>query len=630
MPDVPQVINSGTGFVLCRLIMLLRPKHIAVPFICTFLLFQFTLRAQTDSARNTLDTLLSKQKGVLGKLAQSLLADTVETPKRLDIPFQKYKNRVIRTISIKPLEFGVFIGDTSRRFNNIITGLANHLHHNTRTFVIRNSLFFKEGDRLSPFEIGNNERYLRDLPFLQEAAIVVKPVRKHPDSVDVIVVVHDVLSLGGNIGVQNAGSARLGIKEDNFMGWGDRLEVQTLYDKDRSQRFGFGAEYLKRNIFGSFVDASAGYLNFNNAFSSQKREEKLAYIKFIKPFLNPKMRWTYAASAELHQTSNMFSPDSVYKNLLQYKYRTFDAWAGYNPGARRITPDKGYQQVQVLLGSRVIDQRFLSKPNQYVNTYNYAFSNLFALLGAASFFKLNYYKTKFIYGFGRNEDIPEGTEATVTVGYSIKNQRTRPYTGILLKRYFLTPQDRYFDFTLGLGTSFYRKEAEDVNLLFSMNYFGKLRQLSARWKQRNFFSASFARQLNARLDEPLLMESEYGLPSFENNHLPGKLRATIKAESVFFSPWSLVFFKFAPFVFGSVSLFEYAQAPASKTRIFTGLGGGVRTRNESLIFGTIELRGAWFPGKDALNNGFALQISTNLRFKYNQNFIRRPDFVSIN
>jgi hypothetical protein len=91
-----------------------------------------------------------------------------------------------------------------------------------------------------------------------------------------------------------------------------------------------------------------------------------------------------------------------------------------------------------------------------------------------------------------------------------------------------------------------------------------------------------------------------------------------------------LFFKFAPFVFGSASLFQHPTDTETNTRIYPAVGGGIRTRNESLVFGTIELRGAWFPKKDVYNNGFMLQLSTNLRFKYNQDFIRRPEFVRVN
>ncbi|HEU4632463.1 MAG TPA: hypothetical protein VFS22_00670, partial [Flavisolibacter sp.] len=575
------------------------------------------------------------QKGVLGTLAQALIADTSEENdkdlQRADLPFQKYRNRVIRSITINPLQFGVRLSDTAEHASNALTRLANQVHYDTRNFVLRNYLFFQENDRLSPYLLGNNERYLRDLPFLQEANIKVKPVKGSPDSVDVMVYTKDVLSIGGSLSLRNSESGRIEIKEDNFMGWGDRLQLQTLYDKTRQDKFGFGAEYIKRNILGSYIDGSGGYINFHPAFNSGRAEETVGYIRFEKPLVNPYMRFTYAASAEVHATANMFNLDSVYHNDLKYKYRVYDAWAGWNINIGKKRSVNEFERLRFLVGVRALHQKFLVKPLQYKDRYYYPYANLSALLTSVSVFKLNFYKTQYIYGFGRKEDIPEGLEASFTTGWTKKEGRRRPYFGFSFDQYFLTKSKRYIDYSFSAGAFLFQKKLEDVNLLATIDYFSRLRQLGTRWKQRSFLSFNVGRQFSSLLDEPLLMESNYGLEHFKNNFLGGYTRATMKGESVFFSPWSVLFFKFAPFVFSSATLFQYhSEVRPHNTRLYTALGGGIRTRNESLIFGTIELRGAYFPRKDAFNNSFIIQLNTNLRFKYNQEFIRRPDFVRVN
>ncbi|WP_332700055.1 hypothetical protein, partial [Halalkalibacter lacteus] len=78
--------------------------------------------------------------------------------------------------------------------------------YKTRAWVVHNNLFFREHDRLSPYLLANNERYLRDLPYMREARILVWPVRVN-DSVDVIVITKDVLSIGGSIAMRNSKSA---------------------------------------------------------------------------------------------------------------------------------------------------------------------------------------------------------------------------------------------------------------------------------------------------------------------------------------------------------------------------------------------------------------------------------------
>jgi hypothetical protein len=120
---------------------------------------------------------------------------------------------------------------------------------------------------------------------------------------------------------------------------------------------------------------------------------------------------------------------------------------------------------------------------------------------------------------------------------------------------------------------------------------------------------------------------EYGNEFVGIDRVGGTLRATAKAESEFFSPWSLVSFRVAPFVFSNVSVFS---PYLSTTKVLTSVGGGIRTRNESFVFGTIELKGYYFPQKNFYNESFRFSLSTNLIFKYNTQFVKKPDFIQVN
>ena len=112
--------------------------------------------------------------------------------------------------------------------------------------------------------------------------------------------------------------------------------------------------------------------------------------------------------------------------------------------------------------------------------------------------------------------------------------------------------------------------------------------------------------------------------------LVAHLRAIIKAESVFYSPWSLASFRFAPFIFGNAGLFSPDNTPVNTSNIYTTVGGGLRTRNESLIFGTLEFKGYYFLKKNIYNKNFRFDIATNITFKYNSQLARKPDFIQVN
>ncbi len=545
---------------------------------------------------------------------------------RNDQPFQRYKGRIIRNIIIQPLRFGVSIGETTKNIKYRLATLGNKFHRQTRENVIRNNLFFREHDKLSPYVLGDNERHLRDLIFIQDARFSIQTVGT--DSADIIVVTKDVLSIGGSFALYNSTSARVTIKEDNLYGMGDRLEAQAFYDRGREDKLGLGAGFVKRNIGGNFIDASAGYLNFDRSFSSFNREEQVGYLRLVRPLVNRFMQLTYGAELEIHNTKNLYHADSLYQHYLKYKYSIMDGWATWNIDADKDNVYNSGDRVRRVIGGRVVQQKFTDKPLQYADQYFYRYEDVSAVLGAIGIFKRNFYKNQYIYGFGRNEDVPEGIEASATAGWTKKNGIQRAYGGLDFQRYYFM-NEHYFNYTARLGGYFGRRKLEDISLLGSADYFSRLHQLN-KWKQRNFLSISIAKQFNSLLDAPLIIESEYGLPEFRNDPHGGDLRITLKAESVFYSPWSLFLFRVAPFVFTNASFFNQQFNTAYDGKIYSSIGGGIRTRNESLIFGTIELRGMYFPRPNFLNKSWKIDFSTNIRFKYNKEFIKRPEFVRVN
>lgn len=124
-------------------------------YFLTFLILAVLINAGPDlfaqngnHPRESLDSMLRRQKGIIGQLAKNLVTDTLKEdvtgPLRNDLPFQLYKDRVIRKIEIQTLEFGVSIADPSKRTTDKVKRLANKIHRDSREYVIRNNLFFSE------------------------------------------------------------------------------------------------------------------------------------------------------------------------------------------------------------------------------------------------------------------------------------------------------------------------------------------------------------------------------------------------------------------------------------------------------------------------------------------------------
>lgn len=605
---------------------------LALIMMANFCFQQLIVAAQKDTIpTKTLNDYIRNKKGFLVKVVKNFMKDSTEVekvndPKRNDAPFLKYQGYIIRNIITDELPFGIPIADTSKKVVTALTRLANNMHRATRPAVIRNNLFFNKYDTVKPYLMADNITFLRQLPYILDANFVIVPVSGSTDSIDVIIKIKDLFSIGGAIGSIGLKRSDVEVREDNFEGLGNALIFQSLLDNQRQNNFGFGIGYIQRNIGGSFINGEMGYQSFYSAIDGP-REENHYYLNLSKPLANRYMRWTYELNGSYHATRNMYHTDSVYYQDNRYQYYNFEAWAGYNINSKGYTKQKEDSVLRKLVGLRVIDRQFQGIPQKYSSSYYWKFANLTGVLGSLTFYRQNFYKTQYIYGFGRNEDIPEGLNLTLTAGVTRKQDVVRSFLGFNYDRSYFNKRNNYISYTIRAEANLHKTAIEDINLLAGIAYVERLHSLGPYWKQRFFFNFDVAQQVNTVLNEPLLLQSAFGLPEIGNSQVGGTLRATVKVESVFFSPWSLASFRFAPFVFVNTSVFSpYLSA----SKVYSSVGGGVRTRNESLIFGTLELKGYYFPGKNNYNESFRFDISTNVRFKYNPQLIRRPDFIKIN
>ena len=123
-----------------------------------------------------------------------------------------------------------------------------------------------------------------------------------------------------------------------------------------------------------------------------------------------------------------------------------------------------------------MSKRFSEIPDTAIIKYNIHYSDIDAGLVAFNIFKQEYYHTNFIYGFGRNEDVPEGYSFSVVSGLTQRNTRTRPYIGIDYERDYFTDQKNYTNFNVKMGGYLHNGSLEDISFLSSVNYFTRLKK----------------------------------------------------------------------------------------------------------------------------------------------------------
>src|SRR5690349_21494818 len=535
--------------------------------------------------------------------------------------FMPYEGKIIRKIIYRHIDFQRTVYDTTRNIKNTITRLGNKLHSTSKDWVIRDNLFIRENRPVNPYRLADNERYLRDLDFLLDAKFYIIPLRDSPDSVDVVVLTRDVFSLGGTLNPANPSKTRLRLYDANLGGWGQRLQFNGLIEPDRDPNFAYEFLYRKNSIGGSFVNGTVGYTQLNTGSSYGEEEEKSYYVRFDRPLVSPYTRYAGGMELSKNWSENFFNVnDSLFRD---YRYTINDFWIGYNIGA-----NSNEDRNRHFLAIRAFDQHFTRVPKQAREQERPLYNDQTFVLASATFFRQDFYTTHYIYGFGRTEDMPYGHRVSLTSGWSRQMGVARPYVGIDAEKSLVTRLGEFYTFAVRAG-GYTNSRLEDATVLLSGSLMSRLIP-RGEFLFRQFIAADYTRVFNQRTSIPLDINNEFGLQYFRADSLWGTKRFHIQSETVVFTPWQVLGFRFAPFAFGEMAMIAGDNRSIFYDKPFFGFGGGIRTRNENLIFGTVELRLVFYPRSIEDISSFNIRVTSNLRIKYTASFVRAPGFVRYN
>jgi hypothetical protein len=564
------------------------------------------------------------------KLSKEVMKSVTRKPEpenfiniKSEAAFLPFEGKYIRQILINHVGFERSLTDSSKNVKNTLVKIGNALHSNSKEWMIRDHVFFREKKPLNPYLLADNERYLRDLNFIVDARIYVMPLSSTEDSVDVLVVTRDVFSIGGSFSPRGVNETKFRIYDANFLGWGQRVQFNGHYDPDRDPNFGYEFYYHKSSLGGSLVNVLAGYTQLNTGSSYGNEWEEAYYLRLDRPLVSPYSRVAGGLEFSRNWSKNFYAaPDSVFRT---YRYNVRDLWLGYNIGARRNHKNRSRH----FISARVFEQTFSKKPLQSQDAMNPAFNSRTFVLGQFTFFKQEFYKTQYVYGFGRTEDVPYGHNMSILAGWQNLLSLQRAYVGFDAEKSFVHSGGNFYTLSFRIGGFPYQGRWEDAALLLSGNLFSRLKQ-TKRFLIRQSVDLDFAYVFNQRTNTLLDINNTFGLEGFRADSLLGTKRLHAGYEIVLYSRWSILGFKLAPIMFADVGMI----APQDRTLFydapFFGLGTGIRTRNENLIFGTIELKFIYYPRTVEDINSFRVSITTRLRVKYSASFVKPPSLISYN
>jgi len=530
-------------------------------------------------------------------------------------PYLKHNGKIIRNINITVYDpFGHSVSDTNKRSIKYFERVGNRAHFRTRTWIIANRLLFKQNDKVNALSLSESERLLREAIFINDARIFVSKING-ADSVDVNVIVLDKWTITMPVLITDV-SASARFRNQNLFGLGQQFQQYARFKKP--DMFEYSGLYNISNIDNKFISSQLGYQTDASGTT--------AYLNFDRPFFSPlvKIAWGAGVNNSWRYFSYTDSIDSIPRRC-NLDILGYDIWASRT---FKLETGKSFfnQSTNIIVGARHYNRIFLERPSFEIDK-NRSNGNSMAFIGNAGFAVQQYYKDKYIYRFGANEDVPEGLIMQfIYGGLKPEFSKVRYYVGAEVAR------AKHFNFgylagTFSYGIFFNNKVTNDITTNFKLDYFSNLLR-KEKWFFRQFFNYNIVHGQNKIGGETITLSSQE-LYGFQSQSLAGNTKMVFNSETVAYAPYKFIGFRFAPVFQVGLGMVGDPLNKLKYSRLYQGYTLGLMVRNENLLSSTFQFSIGMYPFfPDGDNYTFIYNPVTSFTLRVRAFTVSRPEFVN--
>ena len=508
-----------------------------------------------------------------------------------DIPFEKFRGKVIRHIWIKTLApFGTSTIDTLATARTSAGKALNAAHMKTQPWVIRKNLFIKEGQKVDPYLLADNERNIRQMSFINSVTTYVVPVSSSSDSVDITIVTNDVWSIGFDVLSAKTNKFSFSLFDGNFLGLADRVALGMLL-RTKNHPFFFldDASYSYNNIAGTFLNTTVDYTQ------DDLGNQNLG-VTCNRNFYSIATKWAFGAGYQNTKMVNQIQPSSEENNVTinQISYfNQMNLWGG-----RAFRLNNASIPSRFVLTESYYQRAYTSRPGITIDS-NKIYYNTTRFLTGLAFSANSYYLSDYIFQFGKTENVPYGEAFKLTVGPEINDFYTRIYGGIDLSAGDFITGFGYLSGRGVLGGYLNRKSAEDCVLKMSMKYLSPLytspnMKLKFRWYLTSDYRFGFNFRKNnldyTNINSDLLINQVQYDTVFHGRQSLSATLAVIMYTPIYFYGFKFAFTMQAKGGFVDVNGESLFHQPLN-----SGVGLAVMIRNDNLIFPPLVISCFYYP-----------------------------------
>ena len=518
--------------------------------------------------------------------------------------FKDYEGKIIADIKINALDvFGPTCTDTTKKANHWAERAANAIHTKSNLKTIRKLLLFKTGDVLDPELMYENERIIRDLPYIKDVRFYVEQDTTYPGLVNVLVLTKDRFSFGVSGGVNGTSSGDIELYNRNIFGIGHEVSVKFVGHVEKEPYLGVETFYNIKNIAGRFLDVRLGYLN------TYRREGFVLDVN--KPFLTQNVKWGYGGFS-----TRMYRTDKITNNDPVQVEEPMDLSVNYLWGGRSFNISPNHENITELVLSAGINNWNYFEDPVVAPENSHFFSDHTLYMAGLTISQRRFIQDQLIYSYGITEDIPEGFKNELIYGYDANEFGDRHYLHFFSSNGNLLLSRRGYLFT-SAGASGYLKSGhfEEGMIYGDVNFISKL-HTPGKKRVRTFIDLNYTLGIRRFDIEHLTLGDKDHIRGFDSDIAIGKQRLNLKLEHVVFLPAQFYKFNMAVFGFADFGVIGSNKQLIFKQDYYSGIGIGIRLHNENLVFETFRLRLAFYPfhPDDMSFVGFALDEQSKQRF----------------
>ncbi|MBK7096362.1 MAG: hypothetical protein IPH57_15415 [Saprospiraceae bacterium] len=497
--------------------------------------------------------------------------------------YRTFEGKIIRNINIETLDpFGYSVTDTGIISQNYLARAGNNLHLKSQRITIRNLLLIRQNQVFDSLLVKESERLVRKQSYVHDVSFLVIATSKNSDSVDIFIRELDNWSIAANVGISNS-NISIQLTDKNILGLGHELKPGFDW-LHKTGDYAYNANYYIPNIRNTYINTTLHY-----SMDEFKNSNKIFSID--RPFFSSYAKW--AAGMNFMQQfyrDSLHSADSV-SVLQRFKMNTQDYWVG---NATRIFKgqSENSRTTNLISAVRYYTVHFLEKPLMEFDTLH-LFSDENFYMASIGISTRKYVQDKYIFKFGKTEDVPIGMVFNITGGFQMKNNINRLYLGM---RFSSGNHYKwgYLSYSFEYSTFFHSSHTEQGEIKVSMNYFTELFSIG-KWRFRQFVKPQVTYGIHRFSYESLTINDGFGIDGFNSVSLTGTNRILFTFQTQSYAPWNILGFRFGPYFIYSIGMLSNSNSGFKNNKMYSLIGLGVLIKNESLVFSTFQFSISFYP-----------------------------------